>query len=105
MNYPHWFTFLRDGTETIPVAVMLISQSQAECAIERYASVKNLVWDWQYFVKYDNLEMLRAAEASADDRLIVLTDDPRGKCIAYQPCNQPGGRCHIEYYECGDCNI
>jgi hypothetical protein len=100
MNYPHWFCKVTASGVDIPIAVMLISEVQAKCAVDRY--VKNI--DYEHitpFTLYDSLDHLRSSEGLALSDIIVLTDDHRGKCVAFRYCDSPGGRCDVTYYDCG----
>jgi hypothetical protein len=80
---------------------MLISEAQADCAVRQYVKVKELDGHLDPFVHYDSLTSLLRAEGLAKSDIIVLTDDDRGKCIAFNYCESPGGRCDIDYYDCG----
>lgn len=86
----------------IPVAAVVISKEQARCAIDRYCKAKNLVDTRVEPIYYENLDALSRTEGLEPSDLLILTDDDRGKCIAYQPCGEAGaGRCRLEYYDCG----
>ena len=101
MNYPHWFTYLIIGDMTLPCAVMLISEAQANCAVSKYVELKELDGHVDPFVRYESLDALLHGEGLAKSDLIILSDDDRGKCIAFNYCDEPGGRCDIDYYDCG----
>lgn len=103
MNYPHWFCYLVANDFTLtPCAVMLISEEQARDAIHRYVNKKGGLWASDTTVsKYNSLDELLHDTGLAKEDLIVLSDDDRGKCIAFTYCDEPGGRCGVDYYDGG----
>lgn len=105
MDYPHWFCKITYCNISLPVCVVLISQAQAVCAVDRY--IKKLGIDYDSitsFTEYQSLDRLLHTEGLAKEDVTILTDDDRGKCIAFRPCDSKSGRCDIIYYDC-DCFI
>ena len=106
MKYPHWFCYLdtneqfRGRALVYPVAVMLISEAQALCAAQRYAEYKGWTFRGE-LIQYESLDETLLETGLTKDKLTILTDDERGKCVAFTYCDEPGGRCGMDYYECG----
>lgn len=101
MKYPHWFCYVKYGSFDLPFAVMLVSEQQAICSVELYVKMKEMDAQIPPLVMYESLDdLLRSTGLSKSD-LIILSDDDRGKSIAFKYCDEPGGRCNIDYYTGG----
>lgn len=52
-------------------------------------------------IMYESLDALLQSTGLAKSDLTILSEDDRGKCVAFKFCDEPGGRCDVDYYECG----
>jgi hypothetical protein len=110
-NYPHWFGFaVQFDEETAepllaPIAALAKTRSEAMCMISAYAKAKSLMAPEHMFeqqlVCFDTADDMYEHHAGLDIPITILTFDDRGKCISFRRCDEPGGRCDVEYYQCG----
>jgi hypothetical protein len=105
MNYPHWLGMIELGDTTVAVAALARTSGQAECSIRLYAESKGATVGPGELVCYDNkAQMLFATGYKASD-VVILTEDDRGKCLAYRASEDPSCPIEVEYFTCGGCFI
>lgn len=104
MDYPHWISHIIVDEQLQPIAILARTKSEAACTARLYADFKNSPWpvfDVDTLRGFDSDRDLCFHTGLRPSDLIFLTEDDRGKCLAYRPCGAVGGQCDVEYFPCG----